>query len=852
MWQYHPLLFVLQLGVLISVGVAGYCVYRIRRHGYSLVVASVGLLAALNAVYNAAAAMKTASPTLSAKLWWYKLEVLGSAVNPSVALVLALAYLGYKRWLTRPVLAVLVGIPAVAVPLIIANPGSVMIVNPVLVPVDGLVALEHEFPPLFVAYLAWAHGAFLSATLLVAYSALVGTARRTPALLISTGMFLPISANLLKILEVYPPGGDGFNVTPAFATATLALVALAIGRYRLFDLLPVGRTQAFDVMDDGYVLTDATGQIVDANAAARTLLDEEHLVSRPLSAVLPVFDDLDDASDAFTATVQDRVLQVRSSDLRDGAELAGRVLMLRDITPLREREQALERENERLDRFVGVVSHDLRNPLNVATGRLELAQDDLENEHLEAIDRSLERMRRLVDDLLVLARQGASVDADDTAPVALNDAVQTCWQHVDTAQARLRIETTQVLSAAEGRLQQLLENLIRNAVEHGGADVTITIGELDDGFYVADDGAGLSDADRDRLFDSGYSTDPDGTGFGLSIVREIADAHGWTVAVGESASGGARFDIRGIDRADEAEASDAASHRGDGTASSSSASSAAAVDNGNGATQSASPKEEPDAAPDDRTTVLVVDDNVDVRRYVSDLLAPSYAVIKAADGERGLDRARSALPDLIVSDVMMPNRNGFSMLRALRRDRRTACIPVVLLTARAEATAHVEGMEEGGDAYLTKPVDGDVLGATVNRLLAARQRLREQFRHQAESSSSPEPDASEDSHSSFEERVRGIVRAHFSDPDFSVADLADEMALSRSHLTNKVKEELGQPPSALLRSMRLEKGAELLAAETGTVTEVAYAVGFNSLSYFSRCFKDEYGVPPSSYRAERA
>lgn len=504
-----------------------------------------------------------------------------------------------------------------AVPLIIINPGSMMIVDPTLVPVDGRVALKHEFSPLFVAYLAWAHGVFLFATLLVGYSGLVGTARRTPTMLICTGMFLPVSASLLKMLEVYPPGGNGFNVAPAFATATLALVALAIGRYRLFDLLPVGRTQAFDVMDDGYVLTDATGQIVDVNAAARALLGGERLVSRAAGAVIPVFDDLSDATEALTFTVQDRVLQARSSTIRDGAELAGQVLILRDITPLREREQALERENERLDRFVGVVSHDLRNPLNVATGRLELAQETTENEHLDALDRALERMRRLVDNLLILARQGASIDEADTAPVHLPEVAQNCWQHVDTVQAHLKIETNRSVVAMESRLQQLLENLLRNAVEHGGADVTITIGNLDDGFYVADDGSGLSDADPDQLFDSGYSTNPDGTGFGLSIVKEIVDAHGWTVEGTESTSGGARFEIRDVDWADEPRPPDSGPQRSDGTPRP--ASSNAEDD---AADRSTSPEETASTSgpsSDDQTTVLVVDDNVNVRRYVRDL-----------------------------------------------------------------------------------------------------------------------------------------------------------------------------------------------------------------------------------------
>ena len=253
----------------------------------------------------------------------------------------------------------------------------------------------------------------------------MGTARRVPALLISVALLLPIVVTTLKITGVYPPGGDGINVTPAASTVSLALIVIAIARYRLFDLLPMGRTQAIGVMSDGYVLADATGEIVDANPAARTLFGETSLTGRPARAVLPVSEGIDDATEPMSFAIQDRILQIRASAVRDAAASAGRVYILRDVTALREREDALQRENERPERFVGVVSHDLRNPLNVATGRLELARDEVENEHLQAVDRSLERMRRLVDDLLALAHQDASIDADSTAPVRLEDAVQT-------------------------------------------------------------------------------------------------------------------------------------------------------------------------------------------------------------------------------------------------------------------------------------------------------------------------------------------------------------------------------------------------------------------------------------------
>jgi signal transduction histidine kinase len=209
------------------------------------------------------------------------------------------------------------------------------------------------------------------------------------------------------------------------------------------------------------------------------------------------------------------------------------------------REAELRERNERLDEFVSVVSHDLRNPLNVATGRLELARAECESEHLDDVDRALSRMDTLVDDLLALAREGTH--ASDLEPVAVADICRDCWETVATADASLVVEADSVVRADRTRFRQLLENLVRNAVEHGGDDVTITVGDLDDGFYVADDGPGLPETEPERVFEGGYSTTESGTGFGLKIVREVVTAHGWTITATESDDGGARFDVTDVE-----------------------------------------------------------------------------------------------------------------------------------------------------------------------------------------------------------------------------------------------------------------------------------------------------------------
>jgi signal transduction histidine kinase len=214
---------------------------------------------------------------------------------------------------------------------------------------------------------------------------------------------------------------------------------------------------------------------------------------------------------------------------------------------LRNRERELERQNERLDEFASVVSHDLRTPLSVARGHLDLARQDDDREALAKVADAHERMDALVDDLLALAREGRVVG--DTEPVDVGAAVEAAWPAHEAGNATLTVADPGTVDADRERLEQLLENLLGNALEHGGDDVAVEVGSLAgeghrDGFYVTDDGPGVPAADRDSVFERGFTTADDGIGFGLAIVREIATAHGWSVDLVESASGGARFEIR--------------------------------------------------------------------------------------------------------------------------------------------------------------------------------------------------------------------------------------------------------------------------------------------------------------------
>ncbi|WP_198664578.1 PAS domain-containing sensor histidine kinase [Halorubrum sp. 48-1-W] len=224
----------------------------------------------------------------------------------------------------------------------------------------------------------------------------------------------------------------------------------------------------------------------------------------------------------------------------DGSVI-GTVAMYIDIS---ERE-SVKRANEQLEEFASVVSHDLRNPLNVATSRLELAAEECDSAHLDDLEGALDRMGALIDDLLLLAREGKEVT--DAQPVDLTTIVNGCWENVETNQASLITTIDRSVWADRSRLKQVFENLFRNAVEHGRADVTVTIGGLNDGFYIEDDGPGIPSDERDAVFEAGYSQSTDGTGFGLSIVEQIVTAHDWNIRVTDGADGGARFEITNVE-----------------------------------------------------------------------------------------------------------------------------------------------------------------------------------------------------------------------------------------------------------------------------------------------------------------
>ena len=540
----------------------------------------------------------------------------------------------------------------------------------------------------------------------------------------------------------------------------------------------------------------------------------------------------------LTALVQDRTAALR----RNEQELAAQNSKLEELNQLR-------------SRLFANLSHEFRTPLTLILGPLRSLLDGRHGtlsqsvrQQGELMHRNGQRLLRLINQVLDLARLQAGAVSIARQPLELIGFVRTVTQAFAPLADRHGIAVafrsplrTLTVAADHEQLEKVLLNLLSNAVkftEAGGiVDVSVARNDDDALIVVRDTGTGIAADELPRIFERFYQVDSaatrryDGTGIGLALVRELVELHGGEIRVASVEGEGSTFTVRlpigavadGVHRpavpfgaVDELLAIDG------------------------GGVADGAPQEE---SADDQRTVLLIDDNADVRTYVRSVLAPTFHVLEAADGAAGLILAREALPDLIVADVMMPELDGLQLGRALKADPMTDAIPLILLTARAAAEDQIAGLDAGADSYLLKPFDPGVLTACVENLLQQRRRLRERFRIGEDTPPVSLPAAP----SALDLRLRPLVQSRLLDPDLSPEVLAAAAELSYHQLYRALRDELGTTPSRYIRTVRAECAAELLRRGAGSVTEVAYAVGFESLSYFRRAFRERFDRTPSDF-----
>ena len=554
-WTYSPYVIVFLVSAVTSFVVAAYVVRHPRTELTDRTTATLVVLLLLAAEWSLAYLFRLISVGQHAKLTWVVVEYAGSGFMAVGWFVLAVEYAGYGSRLTSRRILLLAIEPALAFVLVATNPGHGLMWSDVqLATVGSITVLERTFGPWFYVHIAYSYTLIVIGGYLFVEAFLASeTPYRGQIAALTGAVIAPFVGNLGFVFDL------GFLSRIEFTSAgfTLGSVLLVYGiyRYRLLDLTPISHAITVENLRDAYVVVDRDHRIVHTNPVAQDLFGiESDAIGDPAERILSRSADLFETETGSGAARREVVIDGEGGKRYFEAlvtpianhRLLGWSLLFREITDHKRRERELQRQNDRLDEFASVVAHDLRNPMNVARGRLALARDGSESEHLEIASRSLDRIETIVDDTLTLARQGKSVG--ELEDVELRTVARRCWQTVSTADAELVVEADLTVRADPGRLQHVMENLLRNAVEHAGDDVTVRLGPLArDGFYVEDDGPGIPAERRDRVFDPGETSETDGTGLGLTIVNRIAEAHGWEVSVTEGREGGARFEFTGVD-----------------------------------------------------------------------------------------------------------------------------------------------------------------------------------------------------------------------------------------------------------------------------------------------------------------
>lgn len=487
----------------------------------------------------------------------------------------ALTYSGRERWVNRWTggfaLATigLTSIMLIVYPELFTEVNEVSTVGPVTI--GGItfaewIVIDRTIEPAFRVFALYNYVITLSSGAIFGQYLLQnrGDIYTGQAVALIVGAGTPIAVSTVPFLGISPPRWNLTNI--AFGVTAVGF-AVAMFRYPLFTLVPVGRKQLVEEMADPVIMLNHSHDVVDCNPAARELVNAP-VGWRGMSAAT-FFEPLPESVDWFTTSGSGEITLSEADTERcytmnsvrienDANTQTGQLVRLHEITEQKARERQLREQNENLDEFASIVSHDLQGPLNVAKGRVKLAEKECESEQLAEVDEALTRMESLIDDLLTKAQSNQSTDEPE--PVALETVARTAWEYSDIGDCTFStsIPAEVLIVADRDRLLELFQNLYQNSREHNESPVSVHVGVIgpetqssDDnkqaGFYVADDGSGIPNDSREDLFEKGYTTNTNGTGLGLAIVKDIIGAHGWEIAVTDSEDGGARFEITGVE-----------------------------------------------------------------------------------------------------------------------------------------------------------------------------------------------------------------------------------------------------------------------------------------------------------------
>ena len=515
--------------------------------------------------------------------------------------------------------------------------------------------------------------------------------------------------------------------------------------------------------------------------------------------------------------------------------------------------------------FFANISHEFRTPLTLILGPLDqLLKSNFTDEirhQFRVMQRNGQRLLGLINQLLDLSKLESGEMKLQAGPMEIVKLSRTLFESF-SSQADLRRITAEFKSKPDhlqvyidqDKYEKILTNLLSNAFKFTpvGGIITLTI-ERDKSniviISISDSGPGIPPDKIARIFqrfyqvDDSFTKEQGGTGIGLALTKELVETHHGTIVATSRSGYGATFTVSlpiGMDHLQHEEIIDVNEESGskliqDGTAASDLYYEPA----------STTDKKIPNSRHQSDPILLLVEDNSDVRDYIRGFLDQNYRIIEAVDGKEGLQTAVNKIPDLIISDVMMPHMDGVEMCRRIKTDQRTCHIPIILLTAKASIEHKLEGLETGADAYITKPFDAAELQVRVRNLVEQRRILREKFRKDGTFQPANQHISSMDER--LMERVMDIAERHIPDEDFTVERFALETSMSRKHLHRKLLALTGLGPSEFIRFIRLQKAKQLLEQHYDNITQIAYEVGFSNPSYFSQCFRKQFGVSPSQY-----
>lgn len=534
--------------------------------------------------------------------------------------------------------------------------------------------------------------------------------------------------------------------------------------------------------------------------------------------------------------------------------------------------QKLQEVDRLKSRFFADISHEFRTPLTLILGPfhkvLSKITDRETREDLRVMQRNAHRLQRLVEQLLDLSRIEARrmplhAHANDIVP-KIREWVASFVSLAESKNITLNLNFPErpIMAYFDAeKLEKIVYNLLSNAFKFTpeGGEITVAVGNGSSSgsgsleFLVGDSGIGIPPEQIEHIFDRFYRAsdaltgEQGGTGIGLALAKEFVELHHGKIRVESDVGKGSTFTVllplgrEHLSDDEIVESEDADRRKEDDTKQPASVEQQTMTDQQFVLPDTASVL----PSPASQDSILIVEDNDDMRRYLRNSLIPDFEIVEAENGEAGYQVACKKTPDLIVSDVMMPIMDGFALCEKLKTDQRTSHIPVILLTARAGQEDKLEGLETGADDYLTKPFDARELQIRVKNLIEQRQRLRERFSR--EITVQPKDITVTSIDEKFLQQALDTVEANISDSDFQIDQFCHAIGMSRSTLNRKLRALTGLSTNGFIRTLRLKRAAQLLEQKSATIVEIAYEVGFNNPSYFAECFRQQFGKPPSEW-----